>query len=236
MQGIIFWIISLIPVFLIIFLMYKLDLIEKESLRTLIAVFLGGCVSYLMVKFISKLFEIFLPFITNYENDEFSVMLIAFSAIAFIEEFSKYFILNILTWKDKEFNEVYDGVLYGVLISLGFAVVENYFYLVNADLSVLITRCIFSVPAHAAFGVIMGYYYGYAKYYKSIDFTKSRYLLNKYCGFFVAMILHGIYDYILSSTFEYKIYVFLAFILIMIIFVIIKVIELIKYKLTFNTK
>ena len=52
--------------------------------------FLGGCSSYLVVKFIVSIFEVYLPFITDYNYDEFSLMLIAFAAIAFIEEFSKY--------------------------------------------------------------------------------------------------------------------------------------------------
>lgn len=236
MQGIIYWLISLIPVFLILLIIYKLDILEKEPKKTLIFLLIGGCSSYLVVKFITSLFEQFLPFITSYNYDEFSVMLIAFAAIAFIEEFSKYLILNIFTWKNKKFNEIYDGILYGVFISLGFAIVENYFYLIDADISTLITRCIFSVPAHACFGIIMGYYYGYAKYYKSTDFNSGRYLYNKYCGFFIAMVLHGIYDYILSSTFEYKVYIFLVFMLFMIIFIIFKIWELVKYKIKFDAK
>lgn len=232
----IYWIISLIPIALILFLVYKLDVVEKEPKKTLLILFLGGCSSYLVVKFIVSIFEVYLPFITDYNYDEFSLLLIAFAAIAFIEEFSKYLVLNILTWKSKRFNEIYDGILYGVFISLGFAVVENYFYLIDADLSVFITRCIFSIPAHACFGVIMGYYYGYAKYYKVTDFGTNRASYNKYSGFFIAMLLHGIYDYILSSTFEYKIYVFLAFMVVMLIFIIIKTWELIKYKITFNSK
>ncbi len=236
MQGIIFWLISLIPVALIVFVIYKLDLIEKENSKTLAVIFTGGCISYLVVKLMTMILTKFLPFILTYNYDEFSVMLIAFGAIAFIEEFSKYLVLNIFTWKNKKFNEVYDGVLFGVLISLGFAVVENRFYLLDADLSLLITRCIFSVPAHACFGIIMGYYYGYAKYYKSIDFNTGRYLYNKYCGFFIAMVLHGIYDYILSSTIENNVIIFLGFILFMLIFIIIKMWELIKYKLTFSPK
>ena len=236
MQGIIYWLISLIPGFLILFIVYKLDVIEKEPKLTLLFLLLSGCFSYLVVKYITYLFEDFSPFITNYDYDEFSVMLIAFAVIAFIEEFSKYLVLNIFTWKNKKFNEVYDGILYGVFISLGFAIVENYFYLIDSDVSTLITRCIFSVPAHACFGIIMGYYYGYAKYYKSIDFTWGRYLYNKYCGFFIAMILHGVYDYILSSTFEYKLYAFIAYMFFMVIFIMLKIWELVKYKIKFGMK
>lgn len=118
MQGIIYWLISLIPVFLILFIVYKLDVIEKEPKLTLLFLLLSGCFSYLVVKYITYLFEDFSPFITNYDYDEFSVMLIAFAVIAFIEEFSKYLVLNIFTWKNKKFNEVYDGICMAFLFHL----------------------------------------------------------------------------------------------------------------------
>ena len=57
MQGIIYWLISLIPVFLILFIVYKLDVIEKEPKLTLLFLLLSGCFSYLVVKYITYLFE-----------------------------------------------------------------------------------------------------------------------------------------------------------------------------------
>ena len=50
------------------------------------------------------------------------------------------------------------------------------------------------------------------------------------------MILHGVYDYILSSTFEYKLYAFIAYMVFMIIFIMLKIWELVKYKIKFGMK
>ena len=63
-----------------------------------------------------------------------------------------------------EFDEHYDGIVYGAAVSLGFATVENILYLFANGLESALGRAILPVSSHALFGVIMGYYLGKAKF------------------------------------------------------------------------
>ena len=74
----------------------------------------------------------------------------------FIEEGVKYRVLLRRTWNEPHFNHRFDGVVYGVFVSLGFAAVENVLYVLTSGFSTAVVRAIFSIPGHAMFGVVMG--------------------------------------------------------------------------------
>jgi RsiW-degrading membrane proteinase PrsW (M82 family) len=103
---------------------------------------------------------------------------------------------------------MYDGIVYAVFISLGFATVENLAYVLSAGFNTAIMRSVTAVPAHALFGVTMGYYLGIAKF----AWPKFR---NKYIrlGFATPVILHGIYDFILFSQKLYLLALFIPYML-----------------------
>ena len=61
-----------------------------------------------------------------------------------------------------EFDERYDGIMYGTTVGLGFAAFENVMYVISAGANwadVAFTRALFAVPGHFAFAVTLGYYY-----------------------------------------------------------------------------
>ncbi len=96
-------------------------------------------------------------------------------------------------YKHVYFDEPYDGIVYAVALSLGFATVENVIYaLVDfSTFSHLLYRAFLPVSAHALFGVIMGYQLGKAKFHPA---RKNKYLLG---ALLLPLIYHGIFDYIL---------------------------------------
>lgn len=108
-----------------------------------------------------------------------------------LEEFFKWFILFYTAVKHAEFDEPYDGIVYGVAVSLGFATVENILYLVANGVEYAIGRALLPVSSHALFGVIMGYYFGKGKFIV----PKGKWLVY---SLLVPFLLHGIYDYILT--------------------------------------
>ena len=68
--------------------------------------------------------------------DDFSVwqqFVNAFFIVAFIEEFSKYVIVRYYNQPKKGFNEPFDGIIYAVMVSMGFAAVENIMCVLKAD-------------------------------------------------------------------------------------------------------
>lgn len=125
-----------------------------------------------------------------------NLFLYVFLGIAFVEEGIKYFFLKKYLYKKADFNEPMDGIVYAVMISLGFATIENIAYVFGhegQEIQVAIIRMFSAIPAHALMGVIMGYYVGKAKF----DIDNRKTLLLK--GLFGAILLHGLYNYFLLS-------------------------------------
>jgi RsiW-degrading membrane proteinase PrsW (M82 family) len=91
-----------------------------------------------------------------------------------------------------EFDEPVDGIVYGIVSSLGFAAAENvrYFALTRLSAPIVIARCFMSVPAHMFFGAIWGYALG-----ARLVERRSRVLL--FLG--LAAAAHGLFDALLST-------------------------------------
>lgn len=109
----------------------------------------------------------------------------AFFFVALVEEGLKYFFVRRFIFNRPEFDEVADGIVYSVCVSMGFAMVENLIYGFGEDYSVLIVRAFTAVPLHAAASGIMGYYIGRTKVFG------GNYLRR---GLLWAIVIHGIYD------------------------------------------
>ena len=86
-----------------------------------------------------------------------------FFIVAMIEELGKFLGMLILTWKNKNFDHSYDGVIYGVCSSLGFATLENILYVFQGGIGLGILRAVTAIPLHCSCGVIMGYFYSKAR-------------------------------------------------------------------------
>ncbi len=130
------------------------------------------------------------------------VILHAFLIVAITEEGAKFLLLRVFSYPRKDFNEPFDGIVYSVMISMGFAAVENvWFVLAEPDFhkaaSVGLLRIFTAVPAHATFGIIMGYYMGMAKFCAQ---DKAIVMLK---GFLLAVLFHGLYDFFLMQNIHF---------------------------------
>jgi RsiW-degrading membrane proteinase PrsW (M82 family) len=127
---------------------------------------------------------------------------ISFLSSAGLEEFLKWVVLYHLMYRHASFDEPYDGIVYAVAVSLGFATLENIFYafLNTPSFSSLLFRAFLPVSGHALFGVMMGYYLGKAKFNPR---RTRRYL---FLSLFMAIFWHGVFDYILVSAKTYWIW------------------------------
>jgi len=185
---------SVAPIFIGLFYTYIRDKYEKEPYNLLITGVFFGVIIAFIIAFVSNIMMLFLP---SGAPLFFEAIFIAFAVSALVEEFFKYVVLFFLTWRNKNFNEKFDGIVYAVFVGLGFALIENILFVFSDDLggtSTALVRAIFSVPGHALFGVHMGYYFGLAK------FRDRRYL---FLAFFVPYIYHAIYNYILLANIPY---------------------------------
>lgn len=121
-------------------------------------------------------------------KDALEAAVLSFGALAPIEELAKWLVVVLVAFPSRDFNEPMDGIVYAVLIAMGFASVENVVYADRLGLRILLVRTLTAVPAHLAFAIVQGYYVGKAQSEVSHRF---RLLLQ---GLMLATLLHGLYD------------------------------------------
>ena len=181
------------PILIVVIFIYFKDKFEKEPISFLLKNFLlGAFVSVLITLILSAVFNAVIP-LTDVENI-FQQFIKAFFIVALVEEFSKFVIVKYYAQKNKEFNEPFDGIVYAVMVSMGFAALENILYVFQYGFETGITRAFTAVPAHATFGILMGYFMGKAK------FSDNKLKYNLF-GLIAATIFHGAYDFFLFINF-----------------------------------
>ncbi len=159
--------------------------IAKEPSRTLFHTFLYGAIMTFPIMFIQHVFE---------EENIFShyfIRNVVFTSG--LEEFFKWLILLLAIYRHVEFEDAYDGILYGASVSLGFATVENIIYLLTYGADTAFLRALLPVSSHALFGVVMGYYIGRAKF--AVESNINMYL---FLALFAPYSLHFVYNGILT--------------------------------------
>ncbi|MDU8887175.1 PrsW family glutamic-type intramembrane protease [Yeosuana sp. MJ-SS3] len=184
---------AIAPVFIIILYIYLKDKYEKEPKRLLLYTFLLGAIVSIIISTILYVFSSYiLPLPDNYSV--WQQFIKAFFVVALIEEFSKYVIVRYFAQTRDAFNEPFDGIVYAVMVSMGFAAVENIMYVTTGGVNVALVRAFTAVPAHATFAILMGYFMGKAK------FSNNRIKLNL-IGLSLAILFHGAYDFFLFINF-----------------------------------
>lgn len=179
------------PVFLGLFYIYVRDKYEKEPWRMLSLGLLYGIYTTAVIYAVGLGLEKIFPHME-------SPIYTSFFSSAGVEEVTKYIFLVLLIWRNGNFNEPLDGIVYGVFVSLGFAWIENIIYVthpVMGGYSTAFSRAFLSVPGHALFGVQMGYYLGLAKF-----FGEKKHL---WLAFFVPYLVHALYNYFLLEKYSF---------------------------------
>lgn len=164
---------------------YLKDQYGQEPLSTVFRTFMFGALLVFPIMFIQYVLDVEQIFQSSLVN--------AFLSTSMLEEFFKWFILFYVVYQHADFDEPYDGIVYGAAVSLGFATLENIFYLIAHGLEHAILRALLPVSSHALFGVIMGYYIGKGKFTAT---SKHKWIT---LSLFLPFVLHGIYDYILIT-------------------------------------
>ena len=187
---------AIAPGLAIMLYIYARDKYDREPIGLLLLCFIAGVLSAWPAVLLSgtgvAMLNNSLPVSSTPYN-----LLKAFVAVAFSEEFSKFFMMMLVAWRSKHFNEPFDGIVYAVMVSMGFATFENILYSYNYGINTALVRMFTAVPAHATFAILMGYYVGKAKFLKGAEL---KYLL---IGLFWAVVFHGAYDYFLFEVVNY---------------------------------
>ena len=117
--------------------------------------------------------------------------------VALVEEGCKYFSFKLMIFHDREFDNTYDGVIYGAASALGFATLENILYVFDGGLGTGLLRAVLSVPLHACTGIFMGYYFGISKYKKYNDIEHDKNPQRR--AYLIAVVIHALYDFFLMA-------------------------------------
>ena len=230
---------ALAPAFALCVYLFKKDRVEKEPMGLLMKLFVFGALSslpvliceILMSKFINATFvNLFGLGVMDRFVNYLYVAADVFIGVALVEEGFKWLTLVWLTKQNKAFNCFFDGMVYAIFVSLGFAALENVLYVLNNGWANAVSRAILSVPGHMFFAVMMGYYYSRwnilekahkaEKWFASKGYIKIRqggfnYKKSKKLSLFVPILFHGTYNFCCMVGESWAIIAFLAVVVFM---------------------
>ena len=219
---------ALLPAIVLCVYIYKKDGVEKEPIHLLLCLLALGCaICYPAAELETIIGKLLTKIFTPYGRMIGGKLYLAdgpykiyhackyFIGVALVEEGLKFLALHFATRKNKNFNSLFDGVIYAVFVSLGFAALENVLYVLRYGWMNAFVRGVLSVPGHMFFGVIMGYYYslshmhekareqeqilkraGYISY-SGKEFSGKMYL---FLSLLIPTVAHGIYDFCCTSN------------------------------------
>lgn len=244
MNQLIISLMALIPVILLCWYIYVKDRQEKEPLGLLMLLLVAGAAAYFPAMWeenalISVVDGAFSSKITHslsglatYESKSIYALhsfACGFGAIALVEEVMKWSLLYLITHKNRNFDHLFDGVVYAAFLSMGFAAAENVFYAVRGGWSTFVLHSLTSVPGHLTFGVLMGLFYTMWRIYyiagqreKELAISNAIVLEKPFkSGIWLAgslvlpVILHGCYSFLKLFTSDIMTIVFYVFIVIL---------------------
>lgn len=232
---------AILPAAILGIYVFKKDKAEKEPLTLLLQLFCLGAavclpaayIEHFVIAGIDALFEPFVFVGNGTQSMEAGALFLYkiiyfFVGIAFVEEGLKWITMTRVTFKSRDFNSLFDGMIYAVFVSLGFAALENIFYVLSYGWGNALMRAILSVPGHMFFAVIMGYYYSWwhirekARQWEEALREEGRILVrkpfsvrkSKAMSLLMPTLAHGIYNFCCSSDsvwYQITFYVFILF-------------------------
>lgn len=172
------------------------DRIEKEPAGLLILLFVAGALTCFPAGILEG---IFCGLVESMTSSVATISRLTYLLIVPLsEEGMKYLALR-TTRKNRNFNYTFDGIVYAVMVSLGFATLENILYVVDSGtLDVAIMRGLFSVPLHCTCAVFMGYYYGVGRG-QEVRGPRAESRRAYRLALLVPCLIHGIFDYGLDT-------------------------------------
>ena len=207
---------AVLPAAFLLYRVYKMDTIEKEPWAILRKLLLWGALSGIPAALVESLLTGVVQNLLQ-EGTLLYNFVFGFIVAALVEESFKFFFLYKFTFKSPAFNYRFDGVVYAVFVSMGFAILENVLYVFQGGLGVALSRALLALPLHAACGVYMGIAYGQQKVnslYKSASFgSVARACLP------VPILIHGFYDSCAFSAENYPIFLLVFVVFVILVFI-----------------
>ncbi|HEX9251323.1 MAG TPA: PrsW family intramembrane metalloprotease [Ignavibacteriaceae bacterium] len=188
---------AIVPMSIYLVLIWKFDRYDREPFKLVLTNYLWGAFGAIVLALLGSLFLTTIAsfFIRdNLQLSRFGAIVVA----PLVEEFTKGLFL-LITIVNKKFDNITDGIVYGGAIGLGFGMTENFLYFVTYGESIsnwimlVIVRSLFSAVMHCVSTATLGAFLGSAKFKSS-----SKKVLYALIGFFIAAMIHSIWNFSLS--------------------------------------
>ena len=180
---------AIAPGFAICLFIYFKDKYKREPLGVLMFSFFMGALSIIPALVIELAFT--KPVNRLMGEGILYTAVFSYIIVALSEEGSKFLALRFVPYRRKSFDDPFDGIVYSVMVGMGFATLENIGYVLQHGMGTGILRMFLSVPAHGTFAVLMGYYIGLAKFDQA---RRKKYML---LAVLWPVIFHGTFDFFL---------------------------------------
>lgn len=169
-----------------LFIYYK-DRYNREPIWMLLMAFLLGVLSIFPAIVVQLSYGADLGRIQG--QGTLSVAFFSYCIVAASEEGSKFLMLRLFIFPRKHFDDPFDGIVYAVMVGMGFATIENIGYVYEHGVGTGILRMFLSVPAHGTFAILMGYFTGFAK------FRPQGRLGYFFLALLMPILFHGTFDF-----------------------------------------
>jgi len=153
-------------------------------------VFLAG----LLINFPASIFNSVILYFFENGNKINDSLLIGFFAGGLVEELLKFSILYFFVFKTDSFKTQFEAIFYGITVSVGFALLENFHYVYvlfkNYSDQMALLRSYSALMLHSLNGIVMGFYFSFFAINKD----------KKFLGFCILLpiIFHGTYNFLVS--------------------------------------
>ncbi len=189
MLPVITFVLTFLPSILLLLFFYKRDR-NREPRKVLTVTLLYGGLAFIPVVIVENILSGF--GVLSGSNLILYNLYDMIVNVALPEESFKLLVILLYSARSSAFDEPMDGLVYGVAAALGFATVENIFYVLEGGLGTAIVRALLSVPSHAFWGAILGYSVGQVRF----NGKKKGFILS---GLLIAIMLHGLFNFFLVS-------------------------------------
>ena len=208
---------AIIPGLIIIIYIYSKDKVEKEPIGLIIRLLIYGMLCCFVAGYAEQIVSAMLPQFPL--GSPLQAMTTAFCVAGFCEELVKYLALRLGSWNNPSFNYRFDGIVYGVSVAVGFAILENVMYVAMYGFGTAVARAFTAVPLHAFCGAVMGILYSYAKK-SSIDGDRTSATIYGFAAWLLPLIIHGVYDTFAMMRTQTASIMLIVFIILLYIFVV----------------
>ncbi|MFA6296833.1 MAG: PrsW family intramembrane metalloprotease [Patescibacteria group bacterium] len=199
--------VALLPGLFWLWFYRRKDRQNPEPLKQIFKIFVWGMAATIPAIALEFSADFFIPYASS--TKYLAMVLSSFLIVAPIEEFFKYLVLKHKAAESKEFNEPIDGIIYGIVVGLGFATLENFLVTLSDGGTVIILRFATATLMHAICSGIVGYYLARQKFHPQGN--KSSVMK----GLFLAIFLHGLYNSVASYNSSYSIILLAILIIVM---------------------